>query len=104
MEAEYITRSEYTEYKTRIDVEQKRQNEALNELEERVDQIAQLNSNIERLAVSMESMQKEQTKQGERLEKLESKDGEMWQTVVKYALSALVGGLIAFLLAQIGVS
>jgi len=50
----------------------------------------------------MENMQKEQQEQGSRLEKLESRDGEMWRKVVSYAVTAVVGILVGFIFTQIG--
>lgn len=47
-------------------------------------------------------MLKEQEKQGKRLEELEGRDGEMWRKVMGYILSALIGGIVVFLLATIG--
>ena len=50
----------------------------------------------------MEHMLKEQIQQGERLEALESRDGEMWRKLVSYALTAVVGIAIGFIFNQIG--
>lgn len=50
----------------------------------------------------MESMANEQAKQGERLEALEGRDGEMWRTVVKYVLTAALGLVIGLVATQIG--
>lgn len=50
----------------------------------------------------MANMVKEQEKQGERLEALEGKDGEMWRTVVKYVLTTALGLLIGIVAMQIG--
>ena len=53
---------------------------------------------MERLATNMEGMLKEQERQGERLDKLESKPGENWNGMVKSILaaigSAIGGGLV----------
>ena len=50
----------------------------------------------------MESMVKEQEKQGKRLETLESRDGEMWRKAVGYVLTAILGIVIGFVFTQIG--
>lgn len=102
MNENFLTMSEHNEYAKRIDDWQNRQDARLKEAEEKIDEITKLNTNIERLALSMETMQKEQVKQGERLEALEKKDGEMWQTVVKYALTAVIGAICAYILAKLG--
>ncbi len=109
-----ISRAEHEEYVRRVQVEHKRmedenerQNKRLEQLETNMNQIIvqQLNNltmTIERLDLSVSNLLKEQTEFGERLKKLESRDGDMWRTVVKYALSALVGGVIAFALTHVG--
>jgi len=50
----------------------------------------------------MKNMANEQIKQGERLEALEGRDGEMWRTVVKYVLTAALGLVIGLVATQIG--
>lgn len=99
---DYITRHEHEEFCRRQDEENDRQNKRLELLEENVRQIGVLTSSVKELATNMANMVKEQEKQGSRLEKLEGRDGDMWRTAVKYIISALIGGVIAFALAQIG--
>lgn len=97
-----ITRAEHNEFAKRMEDEHSRQNKRIAELENRVDESNKLLASIERLATNMENMQKEQAEQGERLTKLESKDGEMWQKLIGYIISAVVGGIIVFVFKQIG--
>ena len=59
---------------------------------------------VEKLAQSVESMVKEQEKQGRRLDELEGRDGEMWRKVVGYIITAAVGILVGFLFRQIGIA
>ena len=51
---------------------------------------------------SMQSMLKEQEKQGERLEALEGRDGEKWRKVMGYIATAIVGVVLGYLFKQIG--
>lgn len=97
-----ITRAEHEEFRRRIEEENKRQDKRIEILEENAKQIEGLNSSIEKLALNMENMLKEQLKQGKRLEVLESRDGEMWRKVVSYAITAIVGIVIGFLFKQFG--
>ena len=69
---------------------------------ERKKQNTALTVSVEKLANNMESMANEQAKQGERLEALEGRDGEMWRTVVKYVLTAALGLVIGLVATQIG--
>ncbi|MDE6917403.1 MAG: hypothetical protein K2P39_11480, partial [Lachnospiraceae bacterium] len=62
-----------------------------------------LTTSVEKLATNMESMLKEQEKQGERLGTLESRDGEMWRKVVSHVVTAVVGAVVCYLLMQVGI-
>lgn len=104
-----ITRAEHDEFVERIkeshkrlEDEDRRQNHRIDELEETVRQIGALTTSVEKLAVSMEGMLREQEQQGKRLEVLEGRDGEMWRKVTGYLITAVIGIVIGFLFTQIG--
>lgn len=99
---EYITRVEHEEFSRRMEDEHSRQNRRIELLESHTQKQNTLLSSIEKLAVNMESMQKELTKQGKRLEVLESRDGEMWRKVVGYAVTAVVGIVVGYIFTRIG--
>lgn len=99
---EYVGREEHTEFAKRIEDEQHRQNRRIELLEEAVKQNTALTVSVEKLANNMKNMANEQIKQGERLEALEGRDGEMWRTVVKYVLTAALGLVIGLVATQIG--
>lgn len=99
-----ITRAEHEEFRRRIEEENKRQDRRLELLEHTVQQISDLTTSVEKLAVSMEGMLREQEKQGTRLETLEDRDGEMWRKILGYAVTAVVGILIGYVARQIGLS
>lgn len=98
-----ITRAEHDEFAKRIDAENTRQNRRIEALEQNVDRFGRIASSVERLATNMEGMLKEQERQGERLDKLEKRPGENWNTVTKAILTAIVstlaGGLVGALAA-----
>lgn len=98
-----ISRAEHEEFSRRIEDWERRQDKRLELLEENVREIGALTTSVEKLAQSVESMVKEQERQGDRLEALEGRDGEKWRKVVGYAASALVGILVGFLLRQAGI-
>ena len=79
-----ITRAEHEEFRRRLEEENKRQDARIGILEDSVRQIGALATSVEKLAVSMQSMLKEQEKQGKRLEVLEGRDGEKWRKVMGY--------------------
>lgn len=100
---EAITRAEHEEFSRRLEDWNKRQDKRLELLEENVREIGTLTASVEKLALSVQSMVKEQERQGQRLETLEDRDGAKWRKFVGYVASALVAGIVGFLLAQIGI-
>ena len=92
---EYITRAEHAEFCARLDAENNRQNRRIEILEGTTKQISELTT-------SVENMVKEQGRQGDRLEALENRDGEMWRKVTGYVLTTIIGIAIGFLAKQIG--
>lgn len=99
---EMITRAEHEEFCRRLDDENKRQNRRIELLEQNVQKMGSLTTSVEKLATNMESMLKEQEKQGKRLETLEGRDGEMWRKVVAYVITAILGIVIGFAFTQLG--
>lgn len=97
-----ITRAEHEEFRRRLEEENKRQDARIGILEESVQQIGALATSVEKLALSMQSMLKEQEKQGKRLEVLEGRDGEKWRKVMGYIATAIVGVVLGYLFKQIG--
>ena len=97
-----ITRAEHDEFRRRLEEENQRQNKRIELLETSVREISVLTASVEKLALSMENMAKEQEKQGERLEVLEQRDGEMWRKVIGYIITAVVSVTVGFIFSQIG--
>ena len=97
-----ITRAEHEEFKKRLEEKIDRQDKRLSLLEQQVEELKKTAVSIERLSNIMESMLREQKSQGERLQKLESLDGEMWRKVVGYIATAIIGIVIGFIFKQIG--
>lgn len=97
-----LTRAEHNEFAKRMEDEHTRQNKRITELEKVVGENNKLLVSVEKLALSMETMQKEQEDQGNRLEKLEDRDGEKWRKLIGYVISGVVGIVIGFLFKQIG--
>lgn len=99
---ESISREEHKEFAQRIDEENRRQNHRIELLEQNLREVHGMTASIEKLAINMESMVKEQEKQGKRLEVLEGRDGEMWRKVVGYIVTAVIGIVVGFIFTQIG--
>lgn len=99
----YISRAEHEEFCKRMEDEHKRTSHRLQEIEETVRQIGELTASVEKLALSVESMAKSQSRQENRLEELESRDGEMWRKVSGYVLTTLIGAVVMYVLMQLGI-
>lgn len=97
-----ITRAEHEEFSRRLEEENQRQDKRIALLEENTRRLETLNTSIEKLAINMESMLKEQVQQGKRLEVLEGRDGEMWRKVVSYVITAVLSIVIGFVFSRIG--
>jgi TolA-binding protein len=74
----------------------------LSTMEHLITKIEEMTKSIERLATSMEHMASEQTEQGQRLQVLESRDGQMWQKVLSYAITAILSIAIGFIARSLG--
>lgn len=90
---EYIGREEHTEFVKRMEEEHTRQNKRILTIEKALEQQNKLALAVEKMAINMESMLKEQKKQGERLEELEKVPAKKWNTVTTAILSALGGAI-----------
>lgn len=104
MDQEYLTAAVHDEYAKRMDDEHKRQNKRITDLENAVKDINSLTVSVASLAQSIEQMAKTQEKQNDRLKVLESRDGEMWRKVVGYVATFIVGAVLSFVFATIGIN
>jgi len=106
-----ISRAEHEEFIRRMEAENQRlkdednrQNQRLAILENDILETRKLAASVQTLANNMQSMVREQEKQGQRLENLESRDGEMWRKVSGYVLTAVVGAVLALIFTHIGLT
>ena len=97
-----ISRAEHEEFCKRVADENHRQNRRIEILEKSVQQQTALTISVEKLATNMENMLREQESQGDRLEALEERDGEMWRKAMVYVVTAVIGGLVGYILRQLG--
>ena len=103
MDTSPITRVEHEEFAKRIDAENERQNQRLKLLEEQTEQVTDIVISVRELAQSVKQMAVTQKEQGEKLEQLESRDGEMWRKVTGYIITAIIGIVIGFVFQKIGI-
>jgi len=86
-----ITKAEFGATVDRIDAEEHRQNRRLDKLEESLNTLTDLTISVQKIATNIENMQKELSKQGERLEKIEAEPAENWKKVIWLVIAAVVG-------------
>ena len=91
----------------RLADEDARQNKRLDVIEDNlnrivIQQLTNLTTTIEKLNLSVSNILKEQTEISKRVEKLESRDGEMWRKIVSHIATTILGIVIAYLFLQLG--
>ena len=99
---DYIERHEHDEFVKRMEEEHDRQNKRISSLEDAFQKFSALTISVEKLALNMENMVKEMEKQGERLEILESRDGEMWRKATGYIVTTVIGIVVGYIFKQMG--
>lgn len=108
MDQECITREEHNEFSRRMESEHQRindendrQNKRIGIVEESVKEFNKLALQIEKIAGSIQKMTQEISKQGERLEGIESKPGKRWETLIGGIIGAVAGAIGAAIAAGI---
>lgn len=85
----------------RLHDENERQNHRLSEVEQTIKQLNELVLSVQRISLSVESLTKEVQKQGQRLEVIEQKPAQNWNTMTRTifttVVSAIAGGLAVWI-------
>lgn len=102
MDGNYVTMEFHNEYAKRMEEEHNRQNHRIDQVENDIKAIQSLTLSVERLTLTVKSMVEEQKAQGERLETLEDRDGEMWRKVSGYVITAVLGIIVGYIFKQLG--
>lgn len=97
MDSTPITRAEHEEFCKRVEDEDHRQNKRLEILEEQTKQFTDLVLSVRELAQSVKQLAETQKEQGEKLDELENRDGEMWRRVSGYVITAIIGLVLGYL-------
>lgn len=81
------------------------------DLEEITDTIHKLTLSVQELASNIQNMIKEQERYGktqermfQRIETLERKPAKRWESLIEKAISALIGGIIGYVLVRLGLN
>lgn len=96
-EQRYVLEDVFHERMKNVDDENNRQNHRIDDLEAEVKQISELVASVKVLAVNIETMSKELSKQGERLEKIEEKPSKRWDSVITGIITGIIGLLIGLI-------
>ena len=96
-EQKYVLEDVFHERMKNVDDENNRQNHRIDDLEAEVKQISELVASVKVLAVNIETMSKELSKQGERLEKIEEKPSKRWDSLITGIITGIVGLLIGLI-------
>lgn len=86
-----------------MEEDHERTSKRLSILEETVKRIGELTVSIEKLATNMQNMTDVQKEQGQKLEALEARDGQMWRKVVGHLVTSIISIIVGYLFAQIGI-
>lgn len=109
MDGQYVSMEVHKEFEKRmtsenerLSDEDRRQNKRIDVLEDTVRQIGDLTASVKELAVSMKNMAKLQELQGNDIEELKNRDGEMWRKVAGYIITLVIGIVISSIFTQTG--
>ena len=92
---EYVTLPAYKERMKALD-------DRINKVEAITEEIHNLTLSVERLTITLSNVVRQQESQENRIDIIESKDGEMWRTFVKYVITAVVGVVVGFVMRNVG--
>lgn len=99
-----ITRAEHNEFMKRMEEEHTRQNHRICNVEKAVEQNNKLLISVEKLALSMEGMQKEQSELRNDVDEIKNRDGQKWRKTGEDLVKILLSLLMGYIFAQIGIS
>lgn len=69
---------------------------SLKSLHKRVDHIEELVESVQKMTVELQHMREDINKVSEKVDEIEKKPGNLWNTAVTSLVSALVGGVAGF--------
>ena len=96
MSEQYVTLEVHTEFVKRIEAEDNRQNKRLEIIEAKQAQISELVASVKVLAVNVENIATEISKQSQRLDEIEGIPKKRWETVIACVITGLVGAAVTF--------
>ena len=101
MSEQFVTVEVHTEFVKRIEAEDNRQNKRIEIIEAKQAQISELVASVQVLAVNVENIAKEISKQSQRLDEIEGIPKKRWETIVACIITGLLGAAISAVIAGI---
>ena len=100
---EYVTVALHNEFADKIKQEDERQNKRISLLEESMKQIYDLNTSVEKIAMSIETLTTEIGEQNKRLKAIEDKPSQNWDKFIWLIGGVVLTAIVTFILKQIGI-
>lgn len=100
---EFVTLALHNEFADKIKQEDERQNKRISLLEESMKQIYDLNTSVEKIAMSIETLTTEIGEQNKRLKAIEDKPSQNWDKFIWLIGGVVLTAIVTFILKQIGI-
>lgn len=102
MNSGYMLHVEHKEYAKGVEKEFERVNHRLKHLENQEERQTELLISIKELTAEMKDIKTEQREQGDRLETLESRDGEKWRKAEWAVISGIIMAVLGYIAGNVG--
>ena len=100
---EFVPRSEYMERIGRSDDRMRDFDRRLSKVEEFGDKLQSMAISLQGMVVTLQTMQKEQAEQGERLKKIEEEPSDSWKKFKWTIVTCIISGVVGYILAKGGI-
>ena len=100
---EFVTLALHNEFADKIKQEDERQNKRISLLEESMKQIYDLNTSVEKIAMSIETLTTEIGEQNKRLKAIEDKPSQNWDKFIWLIGGTVLTAIVTLILKQIGI-
>ena len=101
MDSGYLLRVEHEEYAKRMEEEHNRVNHRLADLEEDKKERRDLIIAVNKLADNMDQMRRDVKDMGEKIQEIESRDGEKWRSAEWLVVTGFIAGIVGYIAGQL---
>lgn len=100
---DFVTVALHNEFADKIKAEDERQNKRISMLEESMKQIYILNTSVEKIAMSVETLTTEIGEQNKRLKAIEDKPSQNWDKFLWLVGGVIITAIIGLVVKQMGI-